>query len=262
MRSHRAPLGALLLATGIAIASCGEVPTLENGIAYITPVLLPSPAVAIKDTLRDSLGVARPLRIQAFGRDSQEITGLSPTFLPTVLPSAVRISPEGYVIADTGTGSVQIVGRIGDRLQTSPVTLLVVPQPLSIVRASSDASNDSALALPALKPMPVTVSGQTNAGTFATVNGIIVRYRIDSLFPKGLPKGSAILTNAAGASLRPDSTIAVDTTKSGGTATRNVLVLTGSGVDSVFVSAAARQLTKGAPLVPGSPVSFVLRVKK
>ena len=252
-----AVLGAALAASIVAV-SCGEVPTLENGIAYITPVLLPSPAVAAGDTLRDSLGIATPLRVRAFGRDSQEITGLTVTFVPTALPADVVIDGNGYLIARDTVRSVQLVGRIGDRLQTSVATLLIVPQPLAVGRPPSAEAGDTPLALPALKALPVAVTG-VHRGTSTPVNGIIVRYRIDSLLPATLPPGSAILTNAAGSSLRPDSTVAVDTTKGAGNATRNVLVVVGSGVQTVFISASARRLD-GAPL-QGSPVRFVLEVK-
>lgn len=250
---------ALAGATALAVA-CGDVPTLENGIAYYTPVQLPLPAVALGDTLRDSLGVARPLRIQAFTRDSQEITGLSVFFLPTTRPSLVKIdSATGYVVAnDTATGTVQIVGRIGERLQTSVANLLVVPEPTTIARADN-AAGDSTLALPVLKELPVTVTG-TFKGASATVNGIIVRYRIDGLVPATLPSGSAILVNDNALPLRPDSTFAVDTTASAGTAMRKLLVLKGSGVQRVYVSASARRLRDGQPLA-GSPVRFVVDVK-
>lgn len=257
--SRRLMLGALVLASATALAvACGDVPTLENGIAYYTPVQLPLPAVALGDTLRDSLGVARPLRIQAFTRDSQEVTGLSVFFLPTTLPSLVKIdSVTGYVVAnDTATGTVQIVGRIGERLQTSVTSLLVVPEPATIARA--DAPNDS-VALPVLKDLPVTVTG-TYKGASTTINGIIVRYRIDSLVPATLPSGSAILVNDSALPLRPDSTIAVDTTSAVGTATRKLLVLAGSGVQRVYVSVSARRLHDAQPLA-GSPVRFVVDIK-
>ena len=256
-RACLAMLGTALAAAAVAV-SCGEVPTLENGIAYITPVLLPSPAVAAGDTLRDSLGIATPLRVRAFGRDSQEITGLTVTFVPTALPADVDIDANGYLVARDTVRSVQLVGRIGDRLQTSVATLLIVPQPLAIGRPASAEAGDTALVLPALKALPVTVTG-VHRGASTPVNGIIVRYRIDSLLPATLPPGSAILTNAAGSSLRPDSTIAVDTTEGAGNATRNVLVLAGGGVRKVFISASARRLD-GAPL-QGSPVRFMVDLK-
>ncbi len=250
--------GSALVAAGVAVA-CGDVPTLQDGVAYISAVELPLPAVAAGDTLRDSLGRVAPLRVRAFGRDSQEITGLEVRFLPTVLPAGVTIDANGIVVARDTVGSVQIVGRVGDRLQTTIATLQIVPNPTTIARSARDSLGDSALALPALRPIPVTVTG-VYRGVITTVNGIIVRYRIDSLRPRSLPSGSAILANAAGAALRPDSTIAVDTTKSGGTATRSVLIRAGSGVQAVFVSASARRLRDGTPLA-GSPIRVQVSVK-
>jgi hypothetical protein len=247
-------LCAALGAAAVAV-SCGEVPTLPDGVAYITPVQVPSPAVAAGDTLRDSLGFATPLRVHAFGNDSQEIMGLAVTFLPTALPSAVKIDANGYVVALPDTvSSVQVVGRVGDRLQTPPATLLVVPQPQSIGRPDGATKGDTTQVVP-IKDLPVIVTG-TAKGATTTVNGIIVRYRIDSIVPAGLPAGSALLTNAAGVSQRPDASVAVDTTKSAGNATSKVVA--GTGVQTVFVSASARRLD-GVPL-QGSPVRFRLDV--
>lgn len=252
-------VGAALAAGGVALG-CGDVPTLQDGVAYISAVELPLPAVATGDTLRDSLGRVAPLRVRAFGRDSQEITGLEVSFLPTVLPAGVTILANGVVVARDTVGNVQIVGRVGDRLQTTIATLQIVPEPTTIARSAGDGAGDSSLALPALRPIPVTVTGVYRGVSATVINGIIVRYRIDSLRPRALPSGSAILANAAGAALRPDSTIAVDTTKSGGMATRSVLIRAGSGVQSVFVSASARRLRDGTPLA-GSPVRVEVKVK-
>ena len=251
-------IGAVSVAGGLTFG-CGDVPTLQDGVAYITGVELPLPAVAAGDTLRDSLGRAAPLRVRAFGRDSQEITGLEVSFLPTVLPAGVTIDANGVLVARDTVGSVQIVGRVGDRLQTTIATLQIVPEPTAIARPVGFGAGDTAIALPALRPFPVTVTGVFR-GERATVSGIIVRYRIDSLHPRTLPAGSAILTNAAGAALRPDSTLAVDTTVTGGTATRSVLIRAGSGVQAVFVSASARRLRDGTPLT-GSPVQVKVSVK-
>ena len=215
-------VGAALVAGSVALG-CGDVPTLQDGVAYITGVELPLPAVAAGDTLRDSLGRVAPLRVRAFGRDSQEITGLEVSFLPTVLPAGVTIDENGILVARDTVGSVQIVGRVGDRLQTTIATLQIVPEPMFIARPDGDEAGDTAIALPALRPFPVTVKG-VYRGASTTVIGIIVRYRIDSLRPRTLPAGSAILTNAAGAASRPDLTMAVDTTVTGGTATRSVLI--------------------------------------
>jgi hypothetical protein len=259
MRPERSRIVGLALAAGALALSCGEVPTLEQGIAYITPIQLPLATVAAGDTLRDSLGVATPLRVRAFTRDSQEVTGLAVTFLATTPPlDDVKILENGLLVARDTLRSVTLVARIGDRLQTSVATLMIVPDPLSIGRPAGEAAGDT-VALPALRALPVTVSGVYHDQS-TPVNGIIVRYAIDSLQPAGLPKGKAILTNATGTPQRPDSTVAVDTTRTAGTATRWVLVPAGSGVERVFVSATARRLTTGAPL-EGSPVRAVVVVK-
>ena len=251
-------VGAVSVAGGLMLG-CGEVPTLQDGVAYITGVELPLPAVAAGDTLRDSLGRIAPLRVRAFGRDSQEITGLEVRFLPTVLPAGVTIDENGILVARDTVGSVQIVGRVGDRLQTTIATLQIVPEPTFIARPVGDEAGDTAIAVPALRPFPVTVTSVYRRAS-TTVSGIIVRYRIDSLRPRTLPAGSAILTNAAGAASRPDSTMAVDTTVTGGTATRSVLIRAGSGVQTVFVSASARRLRDGTPLT-GSPVQVEVSVR-
>jgi hypothetical protein len=255
--THAARL--LTLAAAVAALSCGEVPTLENGIAYYTPVLLPLPAVAAGDTLRDSEGNVAPLRVVAFTRDSQEIAGLPVTFVPTALPSDVTIDPAtGILVARDTLRSVSLVGRIGERLQTSVATLQIVPEPTAISRAD-DATADTTYPLPAIRPLPVTVTG-TYRGVSTPVNGIIVRYRIDSLRPRGLDLGNAILIVSGGGPQRPDSTGAVDTTKTAGNATRTVVV-TGTAVDTVFISASARRLRDGQPLV-GSPARFILVIRR
>ena len=259
--SRAASAWALALGTAAIVAiSCGEVPTLPDGVAYITPVLLPLPAVAAGDTLRDELGRAAPLRVRAFGRDSQEILGLPTTFLSTGLPADVTIDANGYLVADDTLRSVLIVGRVGEQLQTTATTLLIVPEPSSIGRPATDISDDSIFVLPVVRPLPVTVTG-VYRGAVRPVSGIIVRYRIDSLRPSGLPSGRAVLTNASGSVNRPDSTVAVDTTDATGNAARTLLVLAGTGVETVFVSASAQRLRNGSPL-DGSPERFVVRVRQ
>jgi hypothetical protein len=257
--THRARL--LTLVAAVAALSCGEVPTLENGVAYYTPVQLPLPAVAAGDTLRDSLGRVAPLRVLAFTRDSQEITGLTVTFVPTTVPLGdITIDANGILVARDTLRSVQLVGRIGERFQTSVATLQIVPEPTAISRADDASADSTTYPLPAIRALPVTVTG-TYRGVSTPVNGIIVRYRIDSLRPSGLDVGSAILIMAGGGALRPDSTGAVDTTKTAGNATRTVVVPAGSPVERVFISASARRLRDGKPLV-GSPAKFELVIRR
>jgi hypothetical protein len=239
-------------AVGLALA-CGDVPTLENGIAYVTPIELPSPAVAAGDTLRDSTGRAAPMVVRAFGRDSTEITGLTVSYLATSLPlGGVTILPGGYLVADTAIRTVTIVARIGDRLQTTPATLLIVPQPTAFT--ATPPTRDSVASLPVLDTLRVTVTHVSSSGTSVPVQGIIVGYRITAVSPR-TTSVRAVLTNDAGLTLRPDSTVAVDTTDASGVASRT-LVVSGSGVDSVEVRATARKLS--GDTLPS--LRFVLRV--
>jgi hypothetical protein len=134
-------------------------------------------------------------------------------------------------------------------------TLQIVPEP-STISGPNDASGDTAISVLTPKALSVTVTGLR--GVTVPVNGIIVRYRVDSLQPAGL-NGSAILTFPGGGPLRPDSTMAVDTTKTAGNSTRSLLVL-GNGVERVFVSVTAQRLRDGKPL-DGSPVRFNIPVK-
>ncbi|MFL5608149.1 MAG: hypothetical protein ACJ8AD_16980, partial [Gemmatimonadaceae bacterium] len=124
----------------VAAVSCGEVPSLADGIAYITPIQLPMPAVEADSFMHDSTGAVAPLRVQAFDRDGKEILGVPVSYVVLTLPSKIGISADGTVKAADTVTSVQLVARIGDRLQTPPATLPIVPHPTAISRGGSDTS--------------------------------------------------------------------------------------------------------------------------
>lgn len=252
MSRHALVLGIVAAAAAL---SCGEVPTLDGGIAYISPIILPAPAVAMGDTLRDSLGTVTPLRIEAFGRNDEQLPDPPATFLPTLVPSTIAISETGIVTAGAASTvqTVQIVGRVGSKLQTTTASLLVVPQPDSLDPGSSAVTQGK---LPAIDTLRVAVTGVNPAGTRVGVPGIIVRYRITGVFGSGASAATAILTLDGGTVSRPDSSAAVDTTDTSGSASRT-LVVAGTKVDSVVVLVRARSL-RGVPL-KGDSLRFVLR---
>ena len=244
------------LSVATAVLACGEVPTLDEGIAYISPIILPAPAVAVGDQLRDSLGNVAPLRIAAFGRNDEQLPDPQATFLPTVVPSPISISEDGIVTASdtvSAVKTVQIVGRVGSKLQTTTVSLLVVPQPDSLGRTSDSLKT---VALPASDTLRVTVTGLNTAGTRVAVPGILVHYRITGVYGPGAATATAVLTLDGGTLSRPDSLAAVDTTDASGIASRT-LVVAGTNVDSVVVFVRARSL-RGAPL-RGDSLRFILR---
>lgn len=247
-------VAALSLATMLA---CGEVPTLDDGIAYISAVQLSAPAVAVGDTLRDSLGNVAPLRVIAYDRSDVEIPDVLAMFVPTTAPVPITIDADGILTADDSVSAVrtvQFVGRIGDRLQTTPASLLIVSQPDSMANASAAALSTT---LPALDTMQVLVTGVNTSGSRVAVPGIIVSYRITGVYGDATDGATAILTLDGRTVSRPDSTFAVDTTDTAGEVSRT-LVVAGAGVDSVVVFARARSL-RGLRL-GGDSLRFVLRV--
>jgi hypothetical protein len=254
------PLAALgaALAVAIATASCGEVPTLANGIAFITPVILPSPAVAANDTLRDSTGRVAPLGVIAIGQSGDTIRDAKTSFIVTSpLPPLVKVDASGIVVASDTVATVQIVARVGDRLQTMPASLAIVPQPDAFRQGfTADTVRFDTSTVLLSKPLGVTLSS-TVRGTSVQVPNIVVRYRITGIFPadEGDTLVALVDEQSPPRMLAAKGRTANDTTDASGAASRRVRILT-ANVDSVTVSADVRNL-RGVPL-PGSPARFVV----
>ncbi len=255
-RRAAAALGAAL--SIVAVASCGDVPTSANGVAYISAIILPSPAVERGGTLRDSLGNRAPLRVDAFDRNGNPVPNAPVTFVVAPLDRGVQIDSSGYLTVSDSERVVSFVARVGNALQTPVTTLPVVPVPTMLSRKTPAQTADTALVLPAIQADSVVVVGTHRNGTTGPVQGVIVHFAVDSLYPATVPPGSAVLIADNGRHLR-DSTVAVDTTDGSGIASRSVVVLAGSGVTRVVVRATATDF-QGRPL-SGSPARFVLPVK-
>ena len=264
MSSRKVALFPALLA-GAAIVggalSCGEVPTLPDGVAYISSVILPSPAVALGDTLRDSTGKVAPLRLYGIGIAGDTIRTITPVFVVTTVPgTGVRITASDLVIGDS-MRTVQIVGQVGTRLQTPPVPLDVVYQPDSIAASSGTAARFPVPAtgeVTAAVGLGVTVTSAAG-GTRAGVKSIIVRFAVTQVFPAGapVPDTTLVLIDDSNRFVGTGRT-AVDTTDGSGNASRRIRAVP-FGFDSVEVTAAANTL-KGVAL-KGSPIRFVVTTK-
>ena len=69
MRKRQFPSRGVLYAVAVVgwyLVSCTEVPVPEGGVASISNVRRPSPALVVGDTMRDSTGVVAPLQVIAF----------------------------------------------------------------------------------------------------------------------------------------------------------------------------------------------------
>ena len=263
MRRMRSLPPRMLAGATLAVAalSCGEVPTLPDGIAYISTVILPSPAVALGDTLRDSTGLAKPIRVYGIGDDGDTIA-VEPTFVVTTVPGrGILLGKNGIVVGDS-VRTVQIVGQVGSRLQTPPVQLDVVPQPDSLAASSNTTSKLTATGTELLVPSsPLAVIVTSGAGAArGGVRSIVVRYRVDRWFPStfAFPDTTLVLIDDANRFQGTDGRSSSDTTDASGGASRRVRTLP-LGYDSLHITASATNL-KGIPL-RGSPVRFTITTK-
>jgi hypothetical protein len=258
MLSRSALVGAALC---VAALACGDVPTLEGGIAFISPVILPSPAVAKGDTLRDEAGVVAPLRIFAVDNAGDTLQNVVPTFIVTTVPGpSVTILPNDLVRGDS-VRTASIVGRVGTRLQTPPAQLSVVFQPDSMAAGTPTTASFPALGTGVITssvPLSVNVTS-IGEGTRAGVPSIIVRYLITNIYPVGttVADTSVVLVDDQNRFIGNGLT-SVDTTDASGNASRQIRAVP-FGFDSVAITVSANNL-KGLPL-PGGPIRFVVSTK-
>ena len=259
---HPAALAAAVLV--VAGLACGEVPTLPGGVAYISPVILPAPAVAFGDTLRDTLGVVTPIKLYGIDNAGDTIKTIDPVFIVTTIPGpSVRITTAHLVIGDS-VRTATIVGQVGTRLQTPPASLDVVYQPDSIAASSATSSRFPA---PTASEVTSTVTLGVSVtsppiGTVARagVKSIIVRYRVTRIFPAAasIPDTTLVLIDDAGRFQLPTGRASNDTTDATGGASRRIRAIP-LGFDSVEISASATNL-KGVAL-KGSPIRFMATTK-
>ena len=256
MRSLAPRLFAACAAMLVAL-SCGDVPTLDGNIAYVSAIELPSIAVVAGDQLRDSLGNAAPLRVSAFDRSGQIIPGVTATWYVSPLDPGIRIDARGFLSASDSIRTVHVVARIGDRLQTTEALLYVVPKPDQIVGA---ATTDSLSGAPAKRTLQVTVTG-TRGATRSPTQGVVVRYQITAV--NGSPtvdQARVFLVDDANNPLRTSATMAIDTTDASGVANRSLTVSDTTGIRTIEIRATARPLRDES--IAGNPVTFLVPLKK
>jgi hypothetical protein len=262
-------LGFLLGAfVGVAAMDCGDVPTLPEGIAFISSVITPAPAVVSGDTLRDTTGRVVPLHVYSFGRNGDTLADTAERYLITSLDTGVRIGRDGILVAtDTGTRTIRLVGQLGDRLQTPELSLPIVRQPDSIRQSfvydtiGSPTPQDFHS-----KPLTVTVTGMYN-GSAVAVQGVIVNYAISQIFPAGALDGFpdsvvALVDDSDQRLAGRGGRFAVDTTDPSGIASRRIRQVLGfpgfGGFDSLFVTVRAKSF-RGDSLKGSGLIVFKIR---
>ncbi|MEO8945817.1 MAG: hypothetical protein ABI338_04905 [Gemmatimonadaceae bacterium] len=242
------------VATVAGLVSCAQIDTDPSHVASIAIDTLPFPAVVAHDSLRDSLGVARPLRATAYNIEGATLPATVIRF-GTPDSGAKVDSISGYIVGDTARSTlVRIIASTG-RLQAAPDTIYVVPSPDTVLAVNATDSLLYSLTdttANVSNPLQLQLLHRVPVSTPLPVRSWLVSYQI--AYPSDTTLAQLVDRNG---SLRSR----VDTTAADGTSSRRIrirpLSLTSIN-DSVVVIATVRY--RGA-LVAGAPIRFVLQVK-
>lgn len=112
--------------------ACTKVGGDPDAVVALSFDALPFPAIVLGDTLRDEAGVPLKLSAVALNPEGDEIADAPITFLS--LDAGGTVSPDGYVIAASGTATqFRIIAQSGT-LQSRPLTVVTTPAPDSIAK--------------------------------------------------------------------------------------------------------------------------------
>lgn len=235
------------------VTAC-EAPKVGPGnAAAVSLDSIAAPSIVAGDSLRDTLGFARPLHATAYDDAGDPISGFPVRYY--ALDAGITVdSLTGFAVGDSVRSTpIRIITDAGG-LQTTPVALYVVPAPTAVVKGTGTVDDTLKYSLrdsSAVSSVPLSVKVLNVAsGDTTPVNAYLVSFSIT------YPTDTALvhLVNDNGNVSR------VDTTDASGVAGRRVrlrpLLLTQAN-DSVVVQASV--LYHGVS-VPGSPYRLVLRV--
>lgn len=238
--------------------SCADLGTGVGNVSYLAFDGIPWPALIAGDTMRDSLGVAAPLRARAFDASGRVI--VDAPFRYFALDTGVVVDSNGTMRATTRRdGTVRVVAALG-ALQSANRLVRVTRRP-----DTTFASGASVLALDYAIPdantnvapeMRVVLMSNDIVGVSPGVGGWRVRWRTVHAGATLAASDTSwvVLQSASGARS------AVDTTGPDGTSARRLRIFSTripAPRDSFIVLADIR--LHGTP-VPGSPVRFVVRI--
>lgn len=235
-----------------AVLACSDVDTGPNVAASLEFTALPFPAVVAQDTLRDTSGIAAPLRARVFNFDNREIVE-APVRYAALDPLVAVDSSTGVVLGGARADTVaRVVAFIGN-LQSAPLRLSVVPRPDSVAPSGAIDTlrysvTDSTLNVSGDLAVLVLSRG---TGSAAPVRDWIVTFALQA-------PADSTRARIEDESRRRST---VDTTSGAGIAARRVRLFPAgltSARDSIVVLARVRH--RGAQLA-GSPVRLVLPVQ-
>lgn len=231
-----------------------------KGPASISTIQLPSPSVIVGDSMRDSNGVAAPLRVIAFDGAGNPIEPIGLQIFIVDTTRAAHLTPTNFLVGDT-IGSTRLVGQISS-VQTPVVTVPVTFAPARLVApATRPDTARPALGTDSLGFSPVAAF--VRSAKDSASQGIIVKYTIVRP-PESSPTATSPTVYIGDDSNVPSNR---DTTDASGSVSRrlvvigpalNAQVVFGTKVDSAVVRLDASY--KGAPLT-NSPLLIVVPIR-
>lgn len=237
-----------------------------SGVASISTLQLPSPFVAVGDTMRDSNGVAAPITVIAYDGAGIPIDGAPVQVFITDTTRSAHLTPANFLIGDT-IGTTRLLGQIGS-LQTPFVTVFVTFTPAKLVPSATPPDT----ARPPVGPASDSTASLGFSDITAFVRsaedsasrGVIVKFRVIRT-PENAPSAtSATVFFIDPATNKPS---ARDTSDASGAVSRRLAVdgrmingevWFGNRVDSAVVELEANY--KGVPLT-NSPLRFVVPIR-
>lgn len=255
-----APLAVVALAAAAAATSgaCADLGTDPDVAVALEFDSIPYPAVIAGDTLRDTLGIATPLRGVAFNGRGGVIAGAPIAFLS--LDTGVVIDGAGFLRTTRRSGTIRVLASING-LQSNDRAIAVTRRPDTLIAPTTTRLTFS-YALPdaaanVAPEMRVTLqSFDVAGGVPPAVTGWLVRWRVvhngDTLSPTDTSR--VALQSLTGRRAR------LDTTTADGTSARRLRVFANTitpATDSFVVVAEVR---RHGVLVRGSPVRFFVNV--
>jgi hypothetical protein len=151
MRNARA----LLLAAAVTTVACFELSGPADGVAAISELVSPSPAVAVGDVMRDENAQPAPLRLVALDADGDTVRDVAATFV--VLDRGATVTQAGLVSGDSVRSTpVRITASIGG-LQAQPISIRVVPAPTAVRDTVGATLDTNAVRYPAPGPQDVVL---------------------------------------------------------------------------------------------------------
>jgi len=247
-------IACLLVAAVAAALACAEINTDPKLVASIAIDTLPYPSIVARDSLRDSLGIARPLHGTVYNIQGTPLASIAIRFR-TPDSGATVDSVRGYVIADTARSTgVRLIAGAGI-LQAAPDTIYIVPAPDTAIAINATDSLLYSLSDTTAKlsnPLQLKLLHLVPGSAPLPVRSYLVSYRI--AYPSDTSLARLVTRDGARRSM-------LDTTAVDGTSARIIRLRTlslTSAKDSIVVIATVRY--RGVP-VAGTPLRFVLQVK-